>query len=89
MPNRRQDDLTISSLLLSLFVLTAVGFLIVFTTLMNNRQIGRENNTYLQTMVCIASVTPTERTASYVQGCYDKAEDANGNNITHFGNGIK
>ena len=52
-----------------------------------NREIGRQNNTYLRVMTCIASVSPTERSPAYVTHCYNQAEHQTGVKITRYGDG--
>jgi hypothetical protein len=52
-----------------------------------NRAVGLQNNTYLRTMTCIASVSPTLRTPAYVKSCYDQAEQQTGVEVTRFGDG--
>lgn len=53
-----------------------------------NFTLGKENNTYLRTMVCIASVSPTKRTPDYVKLCYLEAEKHNDTQVERFGDGI-
>lgn len=52
-----------------------------------NYATGRSNNTYLRTMVCISSVSPTKRTPDYVKSCYNSAEQSNHVLIEHYGDG--
>lgn len=66
-------------LLITVFI---VVFFIVRLTIL-----GKENNSYMRSMNCIASVSPTERTPEYVQECYSKAEQANKVKLERYGNG--
>lgn len=76
-------ELTDIIIVVMFFLFAAALLLGTFT----NRELTRSNNTYIKTMVCIASVNPTQRTPEYVKSCYQQAEAENGNTITHFGDG--
>jgi hypothetical protein len=76
------------------YIFILIGVLLVMLSLTANRRttlrsqdITIENNTYNRIMTCIASVTPTERTADYVKFCYEEAEKHNDVTVTRFGNG--
>jgi hypothetical protein len=76
-------------------VLIVIGVALVFggnlankAATEKNRGIGLQNNTYNRIMVCIASVTPAERTPAYVKQCYDEAEKQTGVKVTRFGHGL-
>jgi hypothetical protein len=66
--------------------LSAVFVSLVAVILLQERNYatGRNNNTYLQTITCVISTTPTQRTNEYVKACYDKAEHENNVQIKHF-----
>lgn len=87
MPNRRYEDFSLSVTIIFGFTLMALGLMIIFLTQLSNREIGKSNNTYLQTVVCISSETPIKRTPEYVKSCYDKAENSNSITINRFGGG--
>ncbi len=74
------------ALITKLIILMFMTAFIVFELTMI-RSIGKSNNSYLRTMVCIASETPTQRTPEYVKSCYDMAEKANNNHIERYGSG--
>lgn len=78
--------------------LIALGFVLVFIGVERNKLeqqtqkdqleiIGLENQAYNHTMVCIASVSPTQRTPDYVKSCYEKAEKHTGHKMVRYGHG--
>lgn len=87
-----EDSLVIIRYVLAILFILML-FTILFQTASNNSKtdrnydLGRENNTYLRTMVCISSVSPTKRTPDYVKLCYLLAEKHNNTVVEHFGDG--
>lgn len=73
-----------------------VTFILIFTLFQGiankkatdrNYALGKANNTYLRTVACISSVSPTKRTPDYVKFCYASAEEYTGVTVDHFGDG--
>lgn len=68
-------------------ITTIAGLVAILSSMHLLYDLGKENNSYLRTMVCIASVTPIKRIPSYTKSCYEQAEAHNGNSIDRFGDG--
>lgn len=85
------------SLIIIRYILAVLAVFLLFSTLLQinsnrnatdrNYKLGIQNNTYLRTMVCISSVSPTKRTPDYVKLCYAQAEEHNRTSVEHFGDG--
>ena len=71
-------------LTIMVWVCLAVFFFLLYSTVIEAKRFSTENNTYLHTIACISSVSPTERTPQYVRSCYDMAEKGSGK-IKRFG----
>lgn len=54
---------------------------------LKNREVGKVNQLYVRVVACLASVTPTQRTAAYVKECYDRAEVSTGVKAERYGDG--
>jgi hypothetical protein len=74
-------------LIILIFAFVALGFAVIFSVLMANRTLSRENNIYLRINACIVSVPPQTRTPQYVKQCYDTGEHQGGQAVDRFGYG--
>lgn len=57
------------------------------TQTLKNRQVGKTNQAYSRTIVCISSSSPDRRTPQYVKSCYDEAERSTRVKIERYGDG--
>lgn len=80
--------ITAISMVLGAFAIT-IGLLInTRKETLINRQNGLVNQTYVRATNCFASTTPTKRTPNHVKDCYDKAEQATGQKVDRYGDGL-
>lgn len=52
-----------------------------------NYRTGLVNQTYLRSIDCKSSVSPTQRTPEYVKECYNQAEKATSVTVERYGHG--
>lgn len=73
-------------------VILALGFVGVLLidnkrATLANREVGKINQYYNRVTVCLASVSPVQRTPDYVKSCYATAEKQTGITAERYGDG--
>lgn len=74
-------------MVLTAFIGVAVLVLNSQEETLKNREVGKTNQYYNRVVACLASVSPTKRTADYVKFCYSEAERDTGIYSKRYGDG--
>lgn len=92
MPDKAYRDSVPLTLFISAVSMVLGAFFISIVLLINlkhetlvNRQNGLVNQTYLRASNCFTAVPASDRTAEWVNICYDKAEKATGTKVERYG----